>query len=96
MRQEPSTEPQEEQLHIMDVTVDSDEDGAINSSGVVIQQDQPQSSSRKPRRTQIGQLPEPATDSEEEQDEDEDSSYDEAFSSRRADRCEMSRETLKC
>ena len=70
------TEPEEEDVPLMNLTVDSD--GASNSSGVVIQQDHPQSSSRQPRRTQSGQLLEPATDSEEEQDEDEHSSYDEA------------------
>ena len=67
---EPTTETQYSLF--VDLTVDSDEAGASNSTAAVIQQDQPQSSSRQPRRTQTAQLPEPATDSEEEQDEDED------------------------
>ena len=68
---QPSTERQKEDVPLVDLTVDSDEDGASNSTAAVIQQDQPQRTSRQPRRTQIGQLPEPATDSEEEQNEDE-------------------------
>ena len=68
---QPRTEQEEEDSPLVDLTVDSDEDDASNSTAAVIQQDQPQRTSRQPRRTQIGQLPEPATDSEEEQNEDE-------------------------
>ena len=77
----PTTEAQKEDVPLMNFTVNSDEDGGSNSSGVVIKQDQPQSSSRLPRRAQPRMLQEPATDSEKEQDEDEDSSYDEESSS---------------
>ena len=65
---EPPTERQEEDAHLVDLTVDSDEDGAGNSTAVVIQQDQPQSSSEQPR----GRLQESVTESEGE-DEDGDS-----------------------
>ena len=74
---EPPTEPQDEDSPLVDLTVDSDEDGASNSTGAVVH---PQSSSRQPRRTQTGQLQDSATDSEREQDEDEDSSYEEESS----------------
>ena len=76
---EPTTEPQEEDAHL-DLTVDSDEDGASNSTAAVIQPHQSQSSSRLPRRAQPRKLQESATDSEEE---DEDSPDEEASSSSR-------------
>ena len=63
--------PQEEQLPHKNST---DEDGVSNSAAAVVQQDQPQRTSRQPRRTQTAQLPEPTTGSEEEEDEDEESS----------------------
>ena len=81
---EPTTEPQEEDAHL-DLTVDSDEDGASNSTAAVIQPQQPQSS-RLPRRTQPSKLQEPATDSEKEEDDgdgDDESSDEEASSSSR-------------
>ena len=81
---EPTAEPQDEDAPLVDLTVDSDEDGASNSAAV-IQQNQPQSS-RQPRRAQPSKLQEPATDSEdeeEEKDDDDDESDQEASSSSR-------------
>ena len=89
---EPTAERQDGYAPLVDLTVDSDEDGASNSAAV-IQQKQPQSS-RQPRRAQTGQRQEPATDSEDEDDDDDgddddesyddvDSSYEEASSSSR-------------
>ena len=85
------SELQEEHVPLIDLTVDSDDDGPSNSTPPVVQQDQPQSSSRQPRGAQPGQGQEPATDSEDgddeesskdkESSEDEDSSDDEASSS---------------
>ena len=89
---EPTTEPLDEDAPFVDLTVDSDEDGASNSAAA-IQQNHPQSNSRQPRRTQTGQLKESATDSEEEQDKDESSSDEETSSE---DRSQKSREKLKC
>ena len=85
---QPSTERQEEQLPIMDFTVDSDEDAASNSTAPVIQPHQSQSSSRLPRRAQPSKLQEPATDSEDSSDDEdssdtEDSPGDETFLSSR-------------
>ena len=69
-------EPQEEDAHLVDLSVDSDEDGSGNSTAAVIErEDQPQR--RLPRRAQPSRLPEAATDWEDEEDEDEDSSDDE-------------------
>ena len=48
---EPTAEPQDEDAPLVDLTVDSDEDGASNSAAV-IQQNQPQSSSRLSRSAQ--------------------------------------------
>ena len=84
-----TTEPQGEHVPLIDLTVDSDDDGPSNSTPGVVQQEQAQSSSRQPRGVQPGQGQEPATDSEDEEDddddeessEDEDSSDDEASSS---------------
>ena len=73
------TEPLDEDAPLVDLTVDSDEDGASNSAAV-IQQKQPQSS-RQPRRAQTGQLPEPGTDSEDEDKEKDDDESDEETSS---------------
>ena len=78
---EPTAEPQDEDAPLVDLTVDSDEDGAGNSA-VVIQQNQSQNSSRLPRRAQPSKLQEPAEDSEDEDDgdgddEDEDEDEDE-------------------
>ena len=74
---EPTTEPHEEDSPLVDLTVDSDEDGASNSTLAVFQ---PQSS-RQPRRVQPSKLQESATDSkyegEEERDGDDDESSDE-------------------
>ena len=88
---EPTAEPQDEDAPLVDLTVDSDEDGASNSAAV-IQQKQPQSS-RQPRRAQTGQWQEPATDSENEKEEKDDgdgdgdeSSDEEASSSSRTRR----------
>ena len=78
-------QPEEEDSPLVDVTVDSDEDGASNSTAAVIQPQQPQSS-RLPRRTQPSKLQEPATDSEKEEDDgdgDDESSDEEASSSSR-------------
>ena len=82
-------EPQEEDVPLVNSILDTDEAGASNSMDAVVQQEQPQSSSRQPRGVQPGQGQEPATDSEDEEDddddeessEDEDSSDDEASSS---------------
>ena len=56
-----TTEPQEEHVPLIDLTVDSDEDDASNSTPAVIQQEQPQRTRRLPRRTQPSQLQEPGT-----------------------------------
>ena len=77
---QPSTERQEEQLPVMDFTVDSDENAASNSTAPVIQPHQPQSNSKQSRTIQLGRLQEPDLEYEEE---DEDSSDDTASSSSR-------------
>ena len=76
------TEPQEEQppeqpeedIPLIDLTADSDDDGASNLTPAVVQQDQSQRSGEQPRSAQPGRMREPAADSE-------DSSDDEASSS---------------
>ena len=78
------TEPQEEQppeqpeedIPLIDLTADSDDDGASNLTPAVVQQDQSQRSGEQPRSAQPGRMREPAADSE-------DSSDDEASSSSR-------------
>ena len=77
---EPTAEPQYSPLVYL--TVDSDEEGASNWAAVM-QQNQPQSSSRLPRRAQPSKLQEPATDLEEEDDDDDDESDEDASSSSR-------------
>ena len=73
---EPPTEPHEEDASLVDLTVDSDEDDASNSTLAVFQPQQPQSSSRLPRRVQPRKLQEPATDSEDEEEEEEEEEED--------------------
>ena len=56
---QPSTKRQEEHLPITDFTADSDEDATSNSTAALIQPNQPQSSSRLPRKAQPSKLQEP-------------------------------------
>ena len=73
-QEEQPPEQPEEDIPLIDLTADSDDDGASNLTPAVVQQDQSQRSGEQPRSAQPGRMREPAADSE-------DSSDDEASSS---------------